>query len=276
MTSLTPFERESLPVLKWWTAVRENADRTLAETAYALALLLSVWLFLTQRYQWGTPGIVIAAALLLLTLATQFFAYRCRSKKTRRIVALEQKVEKLKASAANGAEQGRSVITEKAQSLLAELNLLNDHCRMTVYQHEPARATFVSIGRVSHSPKLRKPGRAEYPDDQGLIAEAWTSTRATRFRLPEDPDEWAAEVSLTGIPEDEALMIQMKSRSYVGVRLDYGMRKVGVLMLEGLKPQSVNSTHADDIQKHAAYNELAAMLAVTPKLPPHETPAHQG
>lgn len=275
MTRLTPFEQEGLPVLKKWTRVREHAAGIFAGFSYGIALLLTPWVALTQQLSWGIWAWGITVLLLVATIVLQDLSRRWRAKKDRRIVALEEDKDDLRAQIAQledraerGADKRRAAIGEKAHSLLDELEILNPDTRITVYQHEPERETFVSISRVSDNPKWQKSGRAEYPDDQGLIAEAWHGGRATKFELSSDPEAWAEEVSMTGIPLDDAAKIAMKSLSYVGIRLDYGTRQVGVLMLEGTKPRSVTSRNADKVQQSTAYRELAAMLAVTPKLPP--------
>ena len=61
----------------------------------------------------------------------------------------------------------------------------------------------------------------------------------------------------------------MKSRSYVGLRIDYGTNssKVGIAILESLNAQGVTNQMSDHLADTDAFRHLAIALAVGPKPP---------
>lgn len=246
--------------------MREVAPTLASVIGVILTVGLALSIYFAQEQDWVTAWhVLVVAAFAVLFQGAGIFL---RRRQEDSIISLQRKVQAASDLRDRDDEQRRRAIEQKAYELLEECDALNDHTRLTVYQHEPRRQTFVRLSRVSNNPRLEEPGRAEYPDDQGLIRSAWSSEVATKFSLPKDPQEWAEEVSMNDIPIEEAQQIKMKSRSLVGVRIDYRERNVGVLIMESKNPQGVNSKHADKLKGHSAFGELAGMLAVTPKLPP--------
>lgn len=153
------------------------------------------------------------------------------------------------------------------------MKLVNDHSRVSIYQHDPQCGTFIPVGRRSANPELEKWGRPEYPDSYGIIREAWTGRKVFKFRLSANPEKWAAEQHrLYDVPLKVARDIRMKSLSYIGLRIDYGPNatKVGITVLESLSPQGVSSWMADTVRSTDAFHNLALALAVGPK-PPRST-----
>lgn len=64
-----------------------------------------------------------------------------------------------------------------------------DRCRISIYVKREDQ--FVLVARWSKSERLRQIGRQYFPVGQGLIGEAWNSTKGTALvnDLPEDPHE---------------------------------------------------------------------------------------
>lgn len=266
MNELTPYEQKGLFLVRWWAKVREAGSTVASAGGTILTVALALSIFFSQQHGWLAVWHVIVVAIL--AVATQVAGMVLQRKHQDSIVTLQRKLQSIEVTHNQDDELRRSAIESKAYELIRECKVLNDHTRMTVYQHEPQRKTFVRLSRVSDNPLLTEPGRSEYPDHQGQIHETWTKGTTSKLRLPDDPQEWAEEVSFSGIPTDVALSIKMKSRSLVGVRVDYKEHKVGVLIMESSNPQGVSNTHADKLKEHSAFRELAGMLAVTPKLPP--------
>lgn len=163
-----------------------------------------------------------------------------------------------------------AVVNQLAKDWVVQCGVENDHTRVTVYQHDPAREMFIPTGRASGNPELEKRGRPEYPDSSGIIRNAWFKGEATEFRLSSDPTEWAETQNRKyDVPLEVAHRIRMKSRSYIGLRFDYGPNgdKVGIAIFESLKPHGVTNKLADTARSSGPFEQLALALAVGPRPP---------
>jgi hypothetical protein len=138
------------------------------------------------------------------------------------------------------------------RDLLIELDVLTADTRISAYSHN-GRA-FVMITRFSNNPSLMMSGRAIYPQNQGLIAEAWQLGEACKVRLPEDPIEYAsAALALYGLPREVTHNMTMRSRSLVGLRVMDGTDPIGVIILESTKRQRIGHTILKSMKTSSAW-----------------------
>lgn len=224
---------------------------------------------------WKLAWIIILLVLAVLTLVVgPIMESRCRTSglaleaehdKTMRRVTAER--DGLRKRHAIDKVELRRSIESVAQVLLHDCELMSTNSRISVYQHEADHAEFIQVGRVSVNPEWRKPGRPTYPDDLGHIAEGWREMTVYQTNGRVTPEKWAEAQARKGMDYDVAMSISMKSRSYLGVRLDYADKSVGMVMAESLDSDGVAAELADTIRSHNSIDQLAAMLAVAPKLP---------
>lgn len=118
--------------------------------------------------------------------------------------------------------------------------------RATVYCHDSQRKVFVPLARSSDNPQLQRPGRSEYPDNEGFIAKAWATPWSRRQDLPADDDAWVESVvSQDRMSIEVASNLTMRSRSLIGVRisglhgLEAGPDRTGIIIAESLNPRGL-------------------------------------
>lgn len=244
------FENHTANILSWLSPIA--------------VIVLTVLAFLDDISFWwiASIGFVAAASLVLGNIL--------QTRQDGSIRAAELRSTILQQDQEDAANYLRRVIQQQVVDLLDETNIVNDHTRVSIYQHDPQRGKFIPVGRRSSNPELEEWGRPEYPDNYGIIREAWTGQKVFKFRLSGDPEEWAEEQNrLYDVPLEVARNIRMKSRSYIGLRIDYGpaATKVGIAILESLTPQGVSSSMADTVMGTDAFYNLALALAVGPKPP---------
>lgn len=224
---------------------------------------------------WKLTWIILLLVLALLTLVagplmesrrrTSRLALEAKHDETMQRVIAER--DGLRKRHATDKVELRRSIESVAQVLLHDCELTSTNSRISVYQHEADHAEFVQVGRVSVNPEWRKAGRPTYPDSLGHIAEGWREVTVYQTNGRVTPEKWAEAQARKGMDYDVAIAISMKSRSYLGVRLDYADKSVGMVMAESLDSDGVAADLADTIRSHSSIDQLAAMLAVAPKLP---------
>jgi hypothetical protein len=126
--------------------------------------------------------------------------------------------------------------------LLSKELEFGDTERISVYKHE-GRA-FVMLGRYSKNPLFDQSGRGIYPDSEGCIGRAWTSSESTVSNLP-DPETnlaaYIAEVQKWNLSESTIRSLRMKSRSYAAFAIDdsKGARRIAVVVFESVLPEGL-------------------------------------
>lgn len=264
MTRLLPHEEQHIWILRVWVVVVQHAADLLSWISTIAIVALTILAFFDEAH----VGWVVVVGLV--AIITAIGSQVLKKKQSDSIREAEQKAQSLQDDQENAATYLRDVIQELVLELLREANLINDHSRVSVYQHDPQRGKFVPVARASGNPELEKPGRTEYADNYGIIRDAWQKGKAAAFRLPEDPHERAeAQTRQYDIPLHIARSIRMKSRSYVGLRIDYGTNssKVGIAILESLNAQGVTNQMSDHLADTDVFRHLAIALAVGPKPP---------
>lgn len=218
---------------------------------------------------WGAVGLLAA---FFLTTGPILLASRAESlaKLRRRISQLEGNQKRLQEAQARDLAELKRVLDESGHQLLKECCIHDNETRISVYQHHDQERRFVLVGRASKSPTLCEAGRASYPDNRGLIADAWQKGTAHDTVRYTDVEKWINyQVNNKGLIRSDAEHIKMKSRSYLGVRIDDDdTRPLGILMLESLEKDTVTTKHAETASSHPAFARLRALLRAAPTPPP--------
>ncbi|ENO18178.1 hypothetical protein [Schaalia cardiffensis] len=132
----------------------------------------------------------------------------------------------------------------------------NSTVRISLYCHDDERGQFLQISRVSFNPELAKSGRSNYSDQEGLIATCWQHSSKVVTGWPEDVDEWVAIAVQSGLKEDVAKRVAMKARSAVYVRVDYGSKPIGMVVIESLEQQGVSNSTIQALREHPVFEIL--------------------
>lgn len=133
---------------------------------------------------------------------------------------LENKVEKLELTLEQRAERLEgdyyNIIQNQLIAVARNVRLNNDD-RVSLYSHD--KASFWMLGRYSINPNLKERGRSHYPEDQGVIGQAWRDGNAYADSLPDplrNEDEYFEELKSTyNIPKGVAREFTMRSRCIV-------------------------------------------------------------
>ena len=103
----------------------------------------------------------------------------------------------------------------KRASIGLELNKSTQ--RISVYKHGGKVSQFIMIGRHSSNPSYNKDGRICYPDNEGVISEAW-KTGEKIFEISNDPknlEKYCNEhFDKSNIPREVSKKFKMKSVYY--------------------------------------------------------------
>ena len=78
--------------------------------------------------------------------------------------------------------------------------------------------------------------------------------------LPEEPEEWVSACAAFDMDVAVADAVSMKSRSYLGLRLEHGMDRVGVVIVESLQEDAVTEKVADAFEKDDVLHQLMTTL----------------
>lgn len=218
-------------------------------------------------YVWVLSG-CFGGALLILG---PFLASR-RSKRIKElsgeITELQERKRRTDTATERDKQALRETLDETGLELLQECGVNTDDTRISIYQHHRIDRQFVMVGRTSRNPKLNESGRVTYRDSTGLIAEAWEHEVYHNTERATDPEVWAVnQTRRFRMDINEARSIKMKSRSFLGVRIDDNNVHVGILVLESTDPKRITPDHAENIRAHGAFMRLQCMLRAAPKPP---------
>lgn len=208
---------------------------------------------------WGWPQVVFLAGLAALLASTvgQFVLAPSANR-----MSAEKDAADLRALQSARASEG--LLKAIATDLEKGLGLDRAHARVSIYSHVDAR--FVLLARVSVNPTFVKRGRSHYPEDQGVIGQAWELGSKVLVGLEEDRSEWEKQlIESHNIPPAVVAALKMQSRSLVAKRVESpgDHRQIGMLVLESTKPRGVSSTTLDQISDIAAWSILRHALATS-------------
>lgn len=143
----------------------------------------------------GLTRVALTIFIVLLALAAMaFLVVKTRratsnSRLRDQISELERVNEDLEDNLGNFSAQYQAMFTDLLSTLARRVLNYGMTERVSVYRHDPASKSFSMVARFSENPRFRGPGRRlSYPDDEGVIGEAWTHGFCTPEPLP-DADE---------------------------------------------------------------------------------------
>lgn len=150
------------------------------------------------------------------------------------------------------------------RNMTAEIGVKNVHTRATIYVHNGTR--FAPFGRVSDNPIHEKVGRGFYPEDQGVIANAWQSGSDVCTDLPGTEPTRSKRVHKDfKIPVSVSKAFRMKSKSLIGVRIsdvvDETRGHIGVVIVESMNARGVNNTHVKRVVESKTWHVLQMQLS---------------
>jgi hypothetical protein len=151
-----------------------------------------------------------------------------------------------------------------ASDLEKRLGLHNSNTRLSLYSH--ANGQFSLLARVSANPTFLPRGRAKYPDNQGIIGQAWEAGFKVKTGLEENRELWEAQLlEAYDIPRSVSVSLKMHSRSLVAKRIESPgeHRPLGMLVVESTTARGVSSSTVDDIEANHAWDILRHALAAS-------------
>lgn len=111
-----------------------------------------------------------------------------------------------------------------------------DQTRISLYIHDKNESCFIPCGRYSPNPEFKKPGRTEYPDNQGCIAKGWQAGWHFDAGFPADPAQHATYCENNyGIPKAIHDKMKMKSLLYATKQITDPLGdNLGVMVIESM------------------------------------------
>lgn len=245
--------RKAAAIARW---IHEHLPEVWAHGHIALTMGGSTLLAVAPLYR-ETPNPWLVAGGIALSIAGAVWA-----------VASAVRVGRMKKEMERALEHAAAVpeIIQAALITIAdELELDSSQTRLSLYRH--IDQAFVLVGRHSGSPRLKRPGRTRYPDDQGFIRQVWESGGSQKIKdLPSDRGEWnAACCEQFSIPLEVAAAMSMQARSLIGTRLDAPgstATPIGVIIIESERPRGVTGTQLKKLAEMSDYVTVALRYGI--------------
>lgn len=151
--------------------------------------------------------------------------------------------------------------------------------RITLYVHNGS--AFVAISRHSRNVSHKAMGRPAYPDDQGVIGDAWKSGdgQALRTGLPDftkTPEDYFSALEKDSIDRQVAERLTMKSGSLVALRIDEqtpSAEAMAVVVIESLNPGGLGNSSASTVQSDETWTLLQRFVTLASDFLPDMTSA---
>jgi hypothetical protein len=255
---------------RWLEAYGPQLTIALGAIAFAFISLIprvrdEGWLWLVS----SVTGIVFLTAVVLTVLGNVFSAGR-----TRKVRSLSERIEELEGMLERVRVDYYDQFSFELSNVLRGTLGYGDTERISVYRHR-GRGAFQMIGRYSENPVYNEPGRTIYPDDQGVIGEAWRSGTAS-VNLP-DPQEEPERYYVTlendwNISRETAERFAMKSRSLVARALyePRARERVAVIVVEsaemGILDEEAIVRAIDGTEGERIYEFLERMRSLEPNI----------
>ncbi len=114
--------------------------------------------------------------------------------------------------------------------------------RITLYIHNNEGKSFIPFGRFSHNATLAKPGRTEYPEDEGCIGEAWQHGWCFDNKFSKNDKQRTKKHSQKYKLNNKAInKMNMKSQAYAACRItDKKGLSVAVIVIESTESNNLN------------------------------------
>ncbi len=212
----------------------------------AIQLLGDGW---RDRPVWWWLVIVVATLLSISGLVVSLSLRPTRHELLTRVEQAHHRQEEL-----------REVVRTLIRRILGLTPVASSTARITVYYH--LDRTFTRVARFAEDDAMERHGRPTYPDDQGIIGLTWSSSRKKVVTgLPEDVDEWIEEcVNTYRMEEDVCRRIEMRSRSFLGLRLEHANEKIGVLVIESTRPRGLTSRTEKELADDPTVQQMLGTL----------------
>lgn len=166
---------------------------------------------------------------------------------TARLGATEAERDDVSEAANRAVETVRKLFDQQLHEIMRALKLDKTDARITLYLQQ-MRGLLVLQGRWCIDPELREPGRQVYPISEGCIGEAWHNGRSVRWDTSSDEPGYCAFHANMKFPAEKLAELRMKSKSYLGTRIDESATEpLGVVLLESTKPDVFTDQTAERI-----------------------------
>lgn len=149
--------------------------------------------------------------------------------------------------------------------------------RVTVYIHDSSNH-FIPFGRFSANPKLRAPGRLQYPDDQGCISHGWRNGWHFENDMGESVDAYVKNSKTKYAIHKKTLdVMKMKSKLYAVKRIDGDNGKqLAVLVVESLTQNRFEEKELEITLKQEEYNLSELIVKLKAHIPSLENAKLRG
>lgn len=251
MSSGEPVSRSRfMPAITW---IEDRWPEILNIIATSVLTIAVIWVELrNEKENWlfTVPGLLVVVFSIVAVFGS-IMALR----KTPGIQGLQSNIGKLETQLRESSqayyeyrEKTQRDLSEMCRHLLiciaADLKLTVNE-RISIYKHDAS--SFLLLARWSENNLFCQPGRTSYPDNVGVISEAWRLGEAYHSALP-DPKAKRGETAYyrrqneMGITVDIVQNLKMKSRSYWGlaIREPRGVEKIAVVIVESTGPSLPN------------------------------------
>lgn len=226
MSAPAPVPRRLASRVEEW--VSERWDLVLGSAAAAFFAASGILVdYRFSRDQWYSN---LRLSWLCVGIGTILFfvAGVCAARRVRRVRNLEEAVassEHDRAKMQSNLDESRNSINRIMDRLCQQFGSAmraTTRERVTVYAMHPD-GFFVRLARCSSNPNFEGSGRTKYPQDEGIVADAWahefSRTSISRNRCPND-GVWPREMSeLSGIPKKTLKAMIMKSKVLYAQRI---------------------------------------------------------
>lgn len=167
-------------------------------------------------------------------------------------------------SASQSQQRGASLqacLLALSRGLLNSLGINDTQHRVSIYTVRGD--SFALISRWSESPKLNTTGRKTFPIYEGVIGNAWEHRFTTESRLGQRREKWLAQqTEQFGIEPSVAAKLKMQSRSFAAARIDDRSKRIGVIVIESLKPEPIiDVSDAELLTKSHLFTCIKEILA---------------
>jgi hypothetical protein len=205
--------------------------------------------------------------LILLMLSISIVITRKVSKETKTIedenktlkLDLQKKETKFDETKSQLNEAEEAIYTIKADSIVKTYNYnskflcfifnqlkLTSTDRISLYLHNTSH--FVLAARYSSNSAFHSNHRSEFPDNQGVIGQSWTTDKPIKMAFSENEEEYFDQHLKQGFTKQIIKKFTMKSRLLVAVPIKKNsFDKHGVLLIESTDANGLTENLTNDI-----------------------------
>ncbi|WP_316318658.1 hypothetical protein [Clavibacter michiganensis] len=164
----------------------------------------------------------------------------------------------------------KSLIESLLAGIAREHGVYDANHRLSAYVHNGS--DFVMIARVSHNPELARPGRSIYPDNQGIIGEAWRKGHSEKRNFKSRRELHNKQlVDSYNYTARQANALSMQSRSITGIRIDADTQSnhhIGVIVFECENANGYDEGLYDRVRANSSWGVFTAVMSSSEELLP--------